>query len=221
LEPSSVLLISEDPDFSGAVPARWQAETRIPAFTLMTGDLCQSFDPEIFDLAIVGELRPEVLARVLSSLDRSGKPTILFADSELRTSDVPAHAIVIRNQPGWLDTLVLVASQILQRCEAVEHAGVLQEVHASAEREATLGRYMLEMRHSVNNALTSLMGNAELLLLDGGCLSPDARLQVETIRNMSLRIHETMQRFSSLEKELNSVAKLTRLKARAADPTFA
>jgi signal transduction histidine kinase len=187
----------------------------------MTGDLCQSFDPEIFDLAIVGELRPEVLARVLSSLDRSGKPTILFADSELRTSDVPAHAIVIRNQPGWLDTLVLVASQILQRCEAVEHAGVLQEVHASAEREATLGRYMLEMRHSVNNALTSLMGNAELLLLDGGCLSPDARLQVETIRNMSLRIHETMQRFSSLEKELNSVAKLTRLKARAADPTFA
>jgi signal transduction histidine kinase len=221
LEPSSVLLISEDPEFSGAVPARWQAESSIPAFTLMTGDLCQSFDPEIFDLAIVGELRSNVLSRVLSALDRSGKPTILFASSDLDTSEIPAHAIVIRNLPGWLDTLVLVASQILQRCEAVEHAGVLQEVHASAEREATLGRYMLEMRHGVNNALTSLMGNAELLLLDGKCLTPDARLQVETIRNMSLRIHETMQRFSSLEKELNSVAKLTRMKARASDPTFA
>ncbi|HEX4488179.1 MAG TPA: hypothetical protein VH088_18015 [Terriglobales bacterium] len=221
MEPSSVLLISEDPEFSGAVPARWQAESSIPAFTLMTGDLCQSFDPEIFDLAIVGELRSNVLSRVLSALDRSGKPTILFASSDLDTSEIPAHAIVIRNLPGWLDTLVLVASQILQRCEAVEHAGVLQEVHASAEREATLGRYMLEMRHGVNNALTSLMGNAELLLLDGKCLTPDARLQVETIRNMSLRIHETMQRFSSLEKELNSVAKLTRMKARASDPTFA
>jgi signal transduction histidine kinase len=221
LEPSTVLLVSEDPEFSGAIPARWQTEPRIPAFTLMTGDLCQSFDPEIFDLAIVGELRPEVLARVLNLLESSGRPTLLFASSELDTSEIPPHAIVIRKLPGWLDTLVLVASQILQRCEAVDQAGVLQEVHASAEREATLGRYMLEMRHGVNNALTSLMGNAELLLLDGKCLTPDARLQVETIRNMSLRIHETMQRFSSLEKELNAVAKFRRMKARAADSTFA
>jgi signal transduction histidine kinase len=221
LEPSTVLLISEDPEFSGSVPARWQAEERIPAFTSMTGDLCQSFDPEIFDLAIVSELRPEVLARVLRLLEPAGKPTILLASLGLNTSQIPAHAIVIREQPGWLDTLVLVASQILQRCEAVQHAGVLREVHASAEREATLGRYMLEMRHGVNNALTSLMGNAELLLLDGKCLTPDARLQVETIRNMSLRIHEAMQRFSSLEKELNAMAKFTRIKSRAADPTFA
>jgi signal transduction histidine kinase len=215
LEPSTVLLISEDPDFSGAVPARWQAETRVPAFTLMTGDLCQAFDPEIFDLAIVGSLTPEVLGRVLSALEPAGKPTIFLASPGSNTNDLPAHTIVVREQPGWLDTLVLVASQILQRCEAVQKAGVLQEVHASAEREATLGRYMLEMRHGVNNALTSLMGNAELLLLDGKCLAPDARLQVETIRNMSLRIHEAMQRFSSLEKELNAVAKLRRMKSRA------
>ena len=30
--------------------------------------------------------------------------------------------------------------------------------------------------------------------------------QIETIRNMALRIHEIMQRFSSLEKEMNVVA---------------
>ena len=32
------------------------------------------------------------------------------------------------------------------------------------------------------------------------------RAQIETIRNMTLRIHEIMQRFSSLEKEMNVVA---------------
>ena len=213
MEPSTVLLISEDPEFSGAVSARWQAETRIPAFTLMTGDLCQSFDPEIFDVAIVGKLRPEVLACVVKSLEPAAKPTIFVASPD---ASLPARAIVIREQEGWLDTLVLIASQVLQRCEAVRHARLVAEVHASAEREATLGRYMLEARHTVNNALTSVMGNAELLLLEGKSLTPETRLQVETIRNMSLRIHETMQRFSSLEKELTAVAKLTRMKSRAA-----
>lgn len=123
---------------------------------------------------------------------------------------------MIPEHSGWLDTLALISSQVLQRCAAVRQARLLADVHASAEREATLGRYMLETRHTVNNALTSVLGNAELLLLDGRTLSRDARLQVETIRNMSLRIHETMQRFSSLEKELNAVAKITRMKSQGA-----
>ena len=69
-----------------------------------------------------------------------------------------------------------------------------------------LGRYMLEMRHGLNNALTSLLGNSDLLLIEPGSLSAQARAQIETIRNMTLRIHEVMQRFSSLEKEMNVVA---------------
>jgi signal transduction histidine kinase len=66
-----------------------------------------------------------------------------------------------------------------------------------------LGRYMLDMRHGLNNALTSLLGNSDLLLIEPGSLSAQARGQIETIRNMTLRIHEVMQRFSSLEKEMN------------------
>jgi hypothetical protein len=65
---------------------------------------------------------------------------------------------------------------------------------------------MLEMRHSLNDALTSVLGNSDLLLLEPGTLSAQSRAQVETIRNMALRIHEIMQRFSSLEKEMNVVA---------------
>ena len=39
---------------------------------------------------------------------------------------------------------------------------------SNPRRHATLGRYMLEMRPSINNALTSVLGNADLLLLEPG-----------------------------------------------------
>src|SRR2546429_4339241 len=38
-----------------------------------------------------------------------------------------------------------------------------ERIAAKNEKHATLGRNMLEMKHSVNNALTSMLGNAELL----------------------------------------------------------
>ena len=82
------------------------------------------------------------------------------------------------------------------------------------EHEALLGRYMLEMRHSLNNALTSILGNAELILLDPQSLSPNLKLQVETIRNMGMRVNEIMQRFSSLQKEMQLVEQQGRNKAR-------
>jgi len=41
-----------------------------------------------------------------------------------------------------------------------------------------------------------------LLLLEPGSLSAEARSQIDTMRHMALRMHEILQRFSSLEKEL-------------------
>jgi signal transduction histidine kinase len=61
---------------------------------------------------------------------------------------------------------------------------------------------MLEARHNLNNALTSVLGNSELILLDSEVLSPNLRAQIETIRNMGMRMNEIMQRFSSLQKEM-------------------
>ena len=50
-----------------------------------------------------------------------------------------------------------------------------------------------------------MLGNSELLLSEPGSLSAKARSQIDTIRNMGLRLHEVLQRFSSLEKELSFV----------------
>ena len=95
MELPTVLLISDDAEFSSAVPARWLREARVPAFTLMTGDLCQSFDPEIFDIAIVGELQPESLSRVVKLLEASANPVIFARNFDLDASSLPSQAIVI------------------------------------------------------------------------------------------------------------------------------
>ena len=82
------------------------------------------------------------------------------------------------------------------------------------EQQAALGRYMLEVRHTLNNSLTSVLGNSELLLLEPGSLSAGARSQIETVRNMAVRMHEILRRFSSIEKELNAVEKQAENEAR-------
>jgi signal transduction histidine kinase len=113
---------------------------------------------------------------------------------------------ILRSPEHWLETLVMAAAEAVHRSRAESRARAAEFSFAALQREATLGRYMLEMRHGLNDALTSVLGNSDLLLLEPGSLSAQTRSQMETIRNMALRIHEILQRFSSLDKEMNVVA---------------
>src|SRR5580700_7113508 len=170
----TVLVISDDVEFSRSITARWQMERHVPTFTMLSGDLWpRSIDN--FAVAIVGPLRRELLS--------------VFLCNE-----------------NWLNVLVPAAGEAVLRARAETRARVAEEACATLDRQAMLGRYMLEMRHGLNNALTSLLGNSDLLLIEPGSLSAQARAQIETIRNMTLRIHEVLQRFSSIEKEMNVVA---------------
>jgi signal transduction histidine kinase len=212
LDQPTVLIISDDPEFARTVVARWQSENSTPAFTVMQGDLCQKLNAESFEVAIVGAVRPTVLATVLKALEPLAKPVLFLWDGNqsveaVRTSQL--RVMVLRQQEGWLDSVVLVISEALRYCEALARAVRAEQANTLLNRQATLGRYMLEMRHSLNNALTSVLGNSELLLLDPGTFSAGSRLQIETIRNMALRMHEILQRFSSLEKELTVIERQT------------
>jgi signal transduction histidine kinase len=102
----------------------------------------------------------------------------------------------------WAQTLLLVAGESLRRTEALRLARSAESKAARNEHYATLGRYMIDMKHNVNNALTSMLGNAELLLLEPGQLSQQSLAQIKTIHSMALRINEVMQRFSSLACEM-------------------
>jgi len=205
----TVLIISDEADFSRRITARWQMERNVPMFTLLSGELWPRFAVDGFDVAIVGELRRDLLSVVLEALHSTGQPIFCVCQSAATAQLVRERWLrvsILRPSEHWLETLVLAASEAVHRSRAESRARAAEFNCAALERQATLGRYMLEMRHSLNNALTSVLGNSDLLLLEPGSLSAQTRAQIETIRNMTLRIHEIMQRFSSLEKEMNVVA---------------
>jgi signal transduction histidine kinase len=169
---------------------------------------------DAFDVAIVDDLRRDMLSVVLEPLHSTAQPIFFLshddASARLVRDRWPRISILRRNETSreglWLETLVFAASEAVHRSRAESRARAAELSCTLLDRQATLGRYMLEMRHNMNNALTSVLGNSDLLLLEPGSLSAQTRAQVETIRNMALRIHEIMQRFSSLEKEMNVVA---------------
>jgi signal transduction histidine kinase len=53
------------------------------------------------------------------------------------------------------------------------------------------------LRHEVNNPLTGILGNAELLLARREGLPPAAIARVETIAELAVRLRETVRRLSS------------------------
>jgi signal transduction histidine kinase len=214
----TALIISDDPDFSQAVVGRWQSERSVPAFTLMGGDLCLGIGPDSFDIAVVGALHPGALPAVLAMLEAAAKPVFLVCEKSYAAQEVretQPRVTVLRAHEGWLDALVMICAEALRARLAVVRAERAEQAGRSLERQATLGRYMLDQRHSMNNALTSVLGNSELLLLEPGLLSAATRVQIETIRNMAVRMHEILQRFSSIEKELSVLEKQAESEARS------
>ena len=215
MDQATVLIISDDADFSRVVMDRWQAERNAPAFTLMSGDICRDLDGEGFDMAIVGAVRPEVLPAVFKSLGARRQPgPVCQATVGGESGPLLPGVTVLRQQEGWLDALVLVSREMLSHGQTRARANRAEEAGKALERQAALGRYMLDVRHTLNNALTSVMGNSELLLFEPESLSATSRSQIETIRNMGVRMHEILQRFSSIEKELNAVEQQAENEAR-------
>jgi signal transduction histidine kinase len=209
VEAPTVLIISDEVDFSRRIAARWQMQRHAPAFTVLSGELWPRFAVDVFDVAIVGELRRELLSVVLEPLHSTGQPIFCVCQDGPTAQLVHERwprVSVLRRTEQWLETLVLAAGEAVHRSRAESRARAAELSCAALDRQAMLGRYMLEMRHNLNNALTSVLGNSDLLLLEPGSHSAHTRAQIETIRNMALRIHEIMQRFSSLEKEMNVVA---------------
>jgi signal transduction histidine kinase len=209
---SDVLIIADDANFSRDITARWQSERSVPAFTLVSGDLCPGIHASPFDLAIVGAVRPGVLPSVLTILEATSKP-VLFVAADAQTAatvrETYTRVLVLREREGWLDALMLVAGESLRCAELLSRALEAESRAAASEQDAVLGRYVLDMRHALNDALTSVLGNSELALLAPGSLSANTREQMETIRNMAFRMHEILQRFSSLESELRYIAQQT------------
>ncbi len=201
----TVLILADDAEFARAIMARWQTERSLPAFAVVSSDVWNGVNAASYELAVVGEIRPALLTSILKALDAAAKPVIYVAAPGAQVQsvrEVHPRILLFRQYEGWVENLIVLAGEVLRRVEAVARARRAEQANTASERHATLGRYMLDMRHSFNNALTSVLGNAELLLLEPNAFSPEVREQIDTIHTMGLRMHEIMQRFSSLEMEM-------------------
>ena len=202
---ASVLILTDETDFARLLTACWQAEKHAPGITVLGSDLWKDHEAVPHDLVVVGPLRDGKLSEILHSLE-PGTALILCAPADSRElnhlrAKYP-RLVHVPLREDWTQTLLLVAGESLRRTEALRVARQAESKASRNEQYATLGRYMTDMKHSVNNALTSMIGNAELLLLEPGQLSKQSLAQIKTIHSMALRINEIMQRFSSLANEM-------------------
>jgi signal transduction histidine kinase len=205
LRNTSVLILTDDSEFARLLTACWQTERQLPGLSVLTSELWSHGDGPTPDLIVVGPLREEKLANVLRSMEPN-TAVILCAPAEahelgLLRKRYP-RLLHVPLREDWTQVVLLVAGESLRRTDAIKVAKQAERLAAQNANDAMLGRYMMDMKHSVNNALTSLLGNAELLLLEPGELTAQSLAQIKTIHTMALRINEIVQRFSSLASEM-------------------
>lgn len=216
---ASVLIISDEPEFARTVVARWHSERHVPDTTIATSEVWHAGSARGYALVILGPVRPGSAPAILSVLASSPEiVTICVADDEKSAALIHSkhpNLTVIPRQDGWVGTLILVCGEALRRVEAVCRAQRAERVAIESQGYAMLGRYMLEMRPSVNNALTSVLGNADLLLLDPEPASSESHEQIRAIHAMALRLHEVIQRFSSLASEVRAAETISQVETQA------
>jgi len=211
-----VLILSTDAAFAREVAAHWPADPNPPEFTVLGSPLGHDLSDQ-YDLAIADAPTPQAGSEFKQMLAATGRPAIIvYANGALGGNEIQKDMVEFERHKleggesgspsTWASMAGLIGREILRRTLAEACAVDAETRLTTAHAEATLGRYMLEMRHDANNALTSVLGNAELLALEPG-LPAKVLAEADTIRNMALRLHEMFQRFSSIEKELSVVAR--------------
>jgi signal transduction histidine kinase len=208
LRTTNVLILSDDREFARLLTACWQVERQLPELSVVTSDFWSGDAASTSDLVVIGPLREGKVAEVLRAMPPA-VAVILCAPSDAKELGALrkkySRLLHVPLREDWTQVVMLVAGESLRRAEAFKLAQQAEQRAAANANQAVLGRYMIDMRHSVNNAMTSLLGNAELLLLEPGELSAQSLAQIKTIHTMALRINEVMLRFSSLASEMREV----------------
>ena len=205
MEKAKILVFSENRDFADSLARAWGQSGYSREFTVL--------DAKNPGEQTGGRTVPVVVltdgAAGLAQLPVGVALTVLVTgDAEQPALEMPEtnpdmRVVWIERGAGWADVAAALAQETALRLEAQAQVAEMKQKMREAERFAALGRFIAEARHGLGNALTGVLGHSELLLLEAGKdLEAEARAQVETIHAMSLKIHETFHRLSSLDIEL-------------------
>ncbi len=220
---TNALILTDDAEFARLLSGCWQMERQLPGLSVVTTELWKSGGAVHCDLVVVGPIKQQHPTEILATIAPS-TAVILCAPSDqqelawLRKRYPRLLHVPLRED--WAQVILLVAGESLRRTEALKLVKMAEQRATQNANDATLGRYMTDMKHNVNNAMTSLLGNAELLLLEPGELSAQSLAQIKTIHTMALRINEIMQRFSSLASEMRDAETTSQAETVEADATW-
>jgi len=198
-----ILIVSDEAEFVRTVSARLRAQEFAPAITALTMDICEQANPAGYALVVVGPMRNLTDVSAVLSL-RLDSTVCAVGDLESLGTVRTRYAdwLLLPEYPGWTDILVSLAREVLRRTIAESRARDAERLTISQQRFGILGRSLMEARPGMVNALTSLLGNADLLLLSDEPIPSECREQVRTIHTMALRLKEIVQRLASVESEM-------------------
>ena len=154
-----------------------------------------------------------------SSLDALGDGESLESIVSMLTEMAPV--VVAASPAKQADLAFLIRAGAVDFVARMSHfipiaAGMLKRRVRIAERVAGMIQFPLDeltgdfgeiLRHEVNNPLTGILGNTELLLARRDRLPPGAVERLQTIAELAVRLRETVRRLSNAWDEHHEHAK--------------
>jgi signal transduction histidine kinase len=170
-----------------------QAEEMLRDWTphvIVLDESCIESDMHAIEAA--GPLNPlEKLEPVVASLTQHA-PVVVVASAEHQ------HALAFLIGAGAVDLVARLGNFVPVTVGlVVRRARIREQMLSSALSERERSRDFGEMlRHEVNNPLTGILGNAEMLLKLRAELPSQVVTRVETIAELAVRLRETIRRLS-------------------------
>ena len=158
---ASVLILTDETEFARIVSGCWQAQRKSPNVTVLNSKVWSNNDATAHDLVIVGPISSGKRHEVLHSLDPASAVIVCVATDSRDLDDLRnlyPRFLLVPQREDWSHTLLLLAGESLRRVEASNSAKQFEREATRNQQLAILGGYMTDMKHSMNNALTSMLG---------------------------------------------------------------
>jgi hypothetical protein len=203
MTPRQILIVSDDSEFVRSLVSRWRMEKDSPVITAVSSGVSRQASSSGYEIIVVGPLR-ECTALPAGPHLHHDSVVCAVGDEESLKMVRAAHTdwLLFPESPGWSRILFSLAGEVLRRTAAETRAREAEIANLSQKRFGILGKSLSEARPGMVNALTSLLGNADLILLSKEPLPDHCRENVRTIHTMALRLNEIVQRLSSIENEM-------------------
>ena len=203
MTPGQILIVSDDSEFVRFLVARWRIEKDSPVLTAVSSGVSRQASTSGYEIIVVGPLRGCTVIPAGPAVHHDSVVCAVGDEESLEmVRAVHSDWLLIPECPGWTKILFSLAGEVLRRTAAETRAREVEITNLSQKRFGILGKSLLEARPGMVNALTSLLGNADLILLSEEPLPDHCRENVRTIHTMALRLNEIVQRLSSIENEM-------------------